>query len=653
MIIADWIDAFILQEFMKKKQIELIKYLTMYTKPQKSAEIANALNISTRSVKKYVSEINFIYNKKIILSSKNGYEINRLICTNPLINQKEDQIPQTNEERGFYIIKQLILEHTSNLDLFDLCDYLCVSYSTIKSTITKMNKTFASYNVKFICENDCVKIIGDELNKRKLISYVISEENDTNFIGMNQLKEYFHNIDIDNLRKIVTCSFKSHNFYLNDFAAINLLLHLLIIIDRQSNGNQLNSGNVCLDIDNKSEEALILSLCKELEKEFQIHLNQFEQFEIYMLFKSTANYFSLNSKDEIIKIVGKESITLTMYYIKQINSLYLINLDSDAFITAFSLHLKNLLFRMKTGHHTNNPMAESIRINIPIVFDIAIYIGLDLMERYNTYINEDEISFLAMHIGAEIERQNLNQSKIPAVLLCPDYINISVDLGNKLLLNFGNQINIIRSVNDENDLEGLSFTILFTTIPLSKSYDFNVVQLSPFNLNSQYEIIHDAILQEQDKHNKEILRDNFHIFFENDLFVTNPKIETKDQVLAQLCNLLYHKNYVDYQFEEKVYKRENAATTAFGNIAIPHSIDMDAIKTSVAVAISKKGIQWESNTVHLVFLLAINKADKNTFRELYESLISLFSKDTLIQEIRNCTSFKDFRLLIYNYIDKC
>ena len=78
---------------------------------------------------------------------------------------------------------------------------------------------------------------------------------------------------------------------------------------------------------------------------------------------------------------------------------------------------------------------------------------------------------------------------------------------------------------------------------------------------------------------------------------------------------------------------------------------MNAIKTSIAVAISKKGFQWDTNIVYIVFLLAINKADKHTFRNLYESLISLFIEDSMIQEIRNCISFSDFEKLIYSRID--
>lgn len=643
---------------MKKKQNELLKYLSSQNKALTSAEIANALQISTRSVKNYVSDINSLYNKKIILSSRNGYEVNRQIFASLIMDQENDNIPQTGEERAFYIVKQLILEHTSKLELFELCDNLCVSYSTIKSVIAKMNKTFSSYNVEFICENDCVRVIGSEKNKRRLISYVINEESKTSFIDTQQLKECFSAIDIDKLAHIVRASFKEHDFYLNDFAAVNMLLHLVIIIDREINGNPLESGNSSFTIDNKLELELIHDLCTKLENEFQIQLNKYEQFEIYMLFKANANYSLPTNKADLKKIVGDEIVQLTSYYIEQVNNLYMIDLSDESFSTPFSLHLKNLLFRASEGRSTSNPMAEAIKLNSPIVFDIAIYISLDIMERYHVIINEDETAFLAMHIGAEIERQNMNKSKIPAILLCPDYRNMGVDLLNKLLLNFGNQINIVRSIHSEDELktvekemDSFGFTMLFTTIPLKEDHGYVSVTISPFNLQSQYDMIQDIISRNQDSYKNYKLRTNFHTFFEEDLFVANPDMSNKNQILTYLCDRLHIKKYTDPDFEEKVYKRENAATTAFGNIAIPHSMDMDAIKTSIAVAISKKGFKWGTNTVHLVLLLAINKADKRTFRELYESLISLFSEDSIIQEVKNCTSFKDFETLIYNSID--
>ena len=121
-------------------------------------------------------------------------------------------------------------------------------------------------------------------------------------------------------------------------------------------------------------------------------------------------------------------------------------------------------------------------------------------------------------------------------------------------------------------------------------------------------------------------------------------------MLTHICDLLYEKQYTNADFKDCIYRRENAATTAFGNIAIPHSVEMNAVKTCISVLISRKGITWGTNTVHLVFLLAINKADRKTFRELYESLITIFSNQAILQEVKNCISFDQFRALIFQSI---
>lgn len=644
---------------MQKNLNELLKYLLTQNKPQTSAEIAEALSISVRSVKNHVKEINALYGKKIILSSRNGYRINSQISSALLTDEHEEQIPQTWDERAFYIIKQLILGHTSRLDLFDLCDSLCISYSTVKSVISRMNKTFASYQVEFFCENDHVRMKGKEKNKRKLISYILNEESDTSYMDTRQLKECFPGIDIDKLNQIVVSDFKKSDFYLNDFAAVNMMLHLVILVDRELNGNFLDSCLSNFAVENEREQNLLHTLCADLEEAFQIHLNESERFEIYMLIKANASYTLSGTNENLKEIAGEEIVRLTHYYMEQINNLYLSDLSGESFFAPFCLHLKNLLFRVKAGCPASNPLTESIKHNSPTIFDMAIFVGLDLMERYHITIPEDEIAFLAIHIGAEIERQNVNNSKISAVLLCPDYQNLCIELSNKLMLSFGNQLKLIGTVRNMEELETFTektketlFKMLFTTIPVRKDFhkEYTVVNLMPFNLSAQYHIIQEALAKHELFYSNYKLRTCFHTFFEEDLTLINPEYTDWKQILSCLCQKLHEKNYTNSDFEEKVFKREHAATTAFGNIAIPHSTYMDAIKTSIALAISRKGFLWGSNTVHLVLLLAINKADKKNFRLLYEALISQFGEDTMIQEVRSCNSFQEFENLIYQNV---
>ena len=560
-------------------------------------------------------------------------------------------IPQTSEERSFYIIKQLVLEHTSHLDLFDLCDHLCVSYSTIKSDIAKMNKTFGTYNVRFVCEHDCVKLLGEEQHKRKLIRYVISEENTSCFIDLEHLKKYFEEEHVNRLRRLVVSVFQDHRYYLNDFASVNLLLHLLIILNRKTDEEICITPDTELTDEDESTHRLIEDLCGRLEKEFELYLNQISRAEIHILVKAHASYSIPDAREELRSIIGDDIMDLTEYYINQVNSLYIIDLNSDAFVTPFALHLKNLIFRAKKKTFISNPLGDSIRLNNPIIFDVAIYIGLDLMERLNVMIPEDEMAFLALHIGAELERQLQNRSKAPVAVLCPEYHGMHTHLVNRLLLDFGGQLHIVQSVHREEDLSDSGYAILFTTIPLHNSHPgCRVVTLSPYSMETHYDLIREALFYMRNRYVNEKLRQNFHYFFEKDLFLPNPAEEERSQILSLLYQALYEKGYVKKDFLENVCKRERAAVTAFGNIAIPHSVEMDAIKTSVAVAISRKGFQWGGHTVYLVLLLAINKADKKTFRELYESLISLFGNNNMLNEARTCGRFEDFEKIIYTYV---
>ena len=87
--------------------------------------------------------------KSIIASSRNGYELHTNTVSSLLAALDDQKIPQTQEERSFYIIKQLMLHHHSGLNVFDLSDMLCVSYSTVKTVIYKMNKIFSAYHVAF------------------------------------------------------------------------------------------------------------------------------------------------------------------------------------------------------------------------------------------------------------------------------------------------------------------------------------------------------------------------------------------------------------------------------------------------------------------------------------------------------------------------
>lgn len=366
-----------------------------------------------------------------------------------------------------------------------------------------------------------------------------------------------------------------------------------------------------------------------------------------MLFKTNANYSLPNSNDTLRRIVGDEILKETKYIADKVNEDYYIDLHTEGFLTPFSLHIKNLIVRAQNKTYTKNPMAESIKNTCPTVYDIAIYISLELMEHYHMHINEDEVAFLALHIGAEIERQKSNDAKIQCVLLCPDYMQLTSELYNQLLINFGNQINIIKTISFEDELKGLSYHMVISTIAITRKLHHQICMIPPLPTHLNLVAIQQAIDAFKANEKRYILKQNFKDFFLEDLFVVTQEQKTRDDILHTLTNKMVGLDFVDYDFENNVMIREKAASTAFGNIAIPHSMKMEAMKTCIGVAISSSGILWDEHLVHVVLLVAINKIDKYLFHDLYETLVLLFSEQSMIEQAKECHNFKDFEDLIY------
>ena len=121
---------------MKPKLKKLIQLL-LEAQPRTSANLAERLDVSVRSVKNYVREINEEF-PNTIQSSYEGYRIDSKVGV-MILADNTNHIPQTSDERVSYIINKLI-NHNSHvtLDTYDLCDELFVSMSTLKNELTKV-----------------------------------------------------------------------------------------------------------------------------------------------------------------------------------------------------------------------------------------------------------------------------------------------------------------------------------------------------------------------------------------------------------------------------------------------------------------------------------------------------------------------------------
>lgn len=629
-------------DHMKKNHEVLLTYLQKQSTPVPSTQLAEVLHVSSRSIKNYIQEINAMMPNRI-RSSKQGYMLSKQAAALPQI----DSIPQTYAERSSYIIKEFFVKQVTSLDIYDLCDALYLSYSSIKALLQKMNQDHQVDHIRFQCKNDEVFVSGSERDKRKFLTSILYKEAKGNVVDLMLLKQMFPMIDVEYINQVLHTRFKEENCYINDFGYMNLNLHFTVMLH-----SMLTSPDTHPFDPNQLElqtASLVDQITNEIQSHFQLGFQESELEEIRAMINMNIHMCQINSNEDLIQSVGNDTYELTKELIFSLNRQYHLDLQEQTLLLPLSLHIKNLKERWM--HHTSlhNPLLDTLQESCPLLFDCALYAANFLYEHCHMRISNDEIAYIAMHIGADIERLDEDHHKLRCVLLCPDYQKNRSRIYNYLLIHFDSQIQIVQCVSFLHEVQDSSYDVLFTTIPVEDEAHM-IITIPLFPANKDLAMIFHSLESVFEVRKRKILWQEFDHFFSPTLFYYDDQgKQDKYDILTLLCDRCWQEGHVSTTFYQDVIQRDEAASTAFGRIAIPHSMKMDAFHTKVALALSPSGIAWNERSVNVVLLVAINQKDSYLFKELYEALISFFNQDHIMELIKNIDTFEGFKEIIYRF----
>ena len=413
---------------MQTKYLPLLKQLFEANTWVTAVSLASTLGISARTVKTYVSELNGCYHG-IISSSRKGYHINPEIGAKAL-KEAKSCIPQTARERVAYIMQRISREPVS---VYDLCEELFISNSTLYAVLPRIRKQLESFDLTLHMASDTLEIKGLEKNKRKLLSQLLYHESNENFVNLETIQSAFPDIDVIYVKNIVLEILSEYRYFINDYSLSNLVLHIAIAADRIKNNAGYREYEQPIEALKilPHEYELSQKIVERLENHFQLKFPPGEVQEMTLLLISRATSLNYNSitVDNLANIIGKDCIALVYELVNAVGSFYYINLNEPEFLIRFALHIKNLLIRAQNEHFCKNPMGDTLKATCPLIYDGAVCCSGIIKERTGISINDDEISYIAFHLGSTLETQKALASKLSAVIYCPTYYNMS----NRLL----------------------------------------------------------------------------------------------------------------------------------------------------------------------------------------------------------------------------
>lgn len=635
--------------YLKNNETALIEYL-LEKNPATSKELAIKLNVSARSIKNYIRMINRDH-PQMITSGQNGYTISKEAAIEFLDREQakrldaETYIPQTPQERAGYIIRKLLENKETSYDILDLCDLMFISESTLRSDMQIVRRKLGKFDLELISEKRRLYIKGSEKSKRSLISSLFYAESSASILDEKTLQKSFPNIDLSMIRKIVVDELDLYRCFANEYSLSNLVLHIAISADRLMNNHKNHSQNEEFSDLPSQEINMAVHIARQLDLQMNIEYSNTEIQELALLLVSRTSRLdsTILSAEAIEELLGSDTAALLELMTVEMNDQFGIDLQSPEFYARFAIHIHNLLKRARRGIQTRNPLTEDIRKGSPLIYDTAVFLAGIILEKTGIFITKDEITYLALHLGAAIETQKSLSEKVKAILYVPRYYDFHRQIVDRINAEFAQDLLIRDVIFSETEImtEG-GFEMLIACAPIHAILPEHVIRISPFVNHTDRKKIEKTMQDLKISKKRNVFRSNLKLMLKEELFFSQLVFNNKFDAIHFLCENLEKKNYVNKDFEKLVVERESLSSTAFWNFAIPHSMKMNANKTGISIAILQKPLPWDEKEVLIVILLCFDPKDRMLFNNLFETITNILAEPGSAQILSRSKTCEEF-----------
>ncbi|HEM0904933.1 TPA: BglG family transcription antiterminator, partial [Listeria monocytogenes] len=568
--------------------------------------------------------------------TKQGYQINLNI---PFEFQSESDVT----ERKSKLLLELIKNSTKGVDLFELADILYISEVTLKKDIQQLKNELKEADVKIVISKDRIKLIGKERAKRKYMISLLYEEGGYRESIKSRIQEMIEFVSIDKLQNIVKEVLAQESITTNQYSMMNIVLHYAISIVRIQQGNTLIETQKTLIRKHSKEYEISKKIAKILSEEYQIHFSEAETKQLGLLYVGLQNEQSANANHgELDQFVDKKIIDALKIVLANVEETYLIDLQNEQLFIKLAIHVQSLYYRSRYKAYTRNLSLLDIKTSYPVTFDIAVYISSLLQEKLAIDFNEDEISFIALHIGSFLESENRDYIRLEIGLLVDDYHDLRTNMLKKLRARFENEATIELIENEDYEE---NFDIILTTnrdVALEKA---GSIFIHPLLTTKDIKKITSRIqtkkkILENNIRGQQIDRYIVRSLYSNQI---DPSELTPAKIREQMISKMEKQTFVTPEFKEKVEKREQMAPTSFpSGIAIPHSIKNDALQSGVSIMTLQEPIYWNDVKVKIIALVAISKKDATEFNDFFEKFVGIVSEPINTKRLSMVESFEEF-----------
>lgn len=603
-------------------------------------DLAKLLNVSDRTIRNDIAAINEFYADTMIESNiRKGYRIQGEKVKR-FIEETKKEIPETGEERRWLILKTLV-EH-NQVNIYQLADQMCISEFSLENDMNKIRKLLDNYQgLKVIRQSNMLQLSGGEREKRHLYEELISYKISGNLWNLNKVAENFMRFDLLKVKELLKDIFEEFHYQMNEVRIPTLLIHVGVILERNFACHFLKEDEEQQGKYGREEYEISRHFFEKIGARLSLQVREAEicDFAIYLEHGKRKGY----CEEEQLQGLASD---LVQHIIVEIREHFDIDFSEDCeFRLGLEVHTVSLLKRHYANVEIDHTCLEEVKRKYPLIFEMGVWVCKIMEEHLNIIISENEISFIALHLGSAYERANLRR-KYRCLLICPHNQTVKDLCIQKIVNRFQDRMEIVGCMSyfEESLIREKNLDLILTTQPVAHALDIETTEISMFFAHTDEA----AVFQTLNRLDQIRYRNNFQFFILNlireEFFTANMAVEEPEKIISDMCDKLYARGYVKENFEEGVLKRERLSPTSFFHgFAIPHNMShQETIHSAISTAILKQPVQWGSYEVRFVLLLAITEENRNFLKIFFDWLDDIVSNPEKFARLLEVQDYQSF-----------
>ena len=663
---------------LKKQHFELLKLIE---NEKKLSKIAELLNLTERSVRYKIDEINEeIGSKKIEIKKREFFSsLNKDDMDKLFENIESRNYIYSKKEREELIILYTLMKKDKFL-LKEVAEKLGTSKSTIRNDLKNLKKILLDYNIKLL-QDDKLKyyFAYSEEDYRYFIAIYLYK-----YVSFDKKYDKIFFDDISYFRKVIYKEIKEE--YMSEIESVSKrikkaeldfmdeTLNILIILMVVSHKRERKNSN--LNIEN--------SEILEKRQEYLQLKNFFSDYTNINLLFFTDYLFRISRDEKDVFVKFKNWLDISIAIIKIVRMFEIeskVDLKNiDVFLDEIFYYIKPLIFRTKRKIKLKNSILKDVKDLYPTIFNFLKKNFYYLEEVINEKVSDEEIAYLVPFFHKAL--QNNNKLNKKGILVTTYKENIALflkeDIETEFLIDIDKILTLKSFEQIEKDLDDYDY--ILTTFSVEDDFvkeikHTKIIELNPILTEKDIKKLENAGL----KKNKKIkITALLKVILENSSDVNVKKlINNLDEVFSEkiyndidknkfsLGNFLKQENIFKVNlnsFEEILNKFSNLSFLQKSDIndiinkasnnnfysylglkigIIFHKLNTKNSQDSTLIAINERELDINSKKISTVIL--INSNCEKKYRGIIYNFVKLFL-------LNDEFSFNNSRLNIYDYL---